>query len=96
MLTKNALRLALLLREEIGPDKVGLGVEPARLIELWADAEPSALLPAINELESLGFARTDTGFPSGPSGIPPQWGLRGVVGVTVLEPLQEYCDDLDV
>jgi len=95
MLSDNAMKLALLLRQEIGPDKVGLGVEPARLVELWGDAEPIALLPAINELQRSGFVRMDTGIPLGrPSNFPAQWGLRDVVSVTVLEPLQEYCDDL--
>ncbi len=92
MLSDNALKLALLLRHKIGPNSKGLGVEAPELVGLWGDSEPTALLRAIKELESFGFVRKDTGIPGGPSNIPSQWGLRDVVSVTVLEPLQEYCD----
>lgn len=92
MLSDAAKELAYELRLHIGSDKVGIGPELSPLMGLVPDMEPSVLAAALRELEGLGFVRVDRAIATQDRPEPRE--LRGIVGVTVLEPLQAYFDRL--
>ena len=93
MLSDNTEDLARLLRSHIGEDRVGVGPDIGRLVELWGDKDPAALRPAIDELESVEFLRVDRGIPAHPSGVGSEFGVRGIAGVATTEALQNYLDN---
>jgi hypothetical protein len=95
MLSDLALEFALVLRKEIGADKQGVGLDGNRLIVLWAERDPADLVPVLEELEALGFIRIDRGIPSRPTPADRIFGMRNIVGVTVLEPMQDYLDQFE-
>jgi hypothetical protein len=94
MLSENAEELARLLRESIGADKTGVGPDINELLELWGDRDRADLRPALDELANIGFIRINTGMGSAPSGLK-RYGLNDVVGVTVLESMQDYLDETE-
>lgn len=96
MLSANTFDLAQKLREAIGADKKGIGLECTALVSLWEDRDPTTLRSAIDELAMLGFVRVDKGIGASHPDIPSDYNLRGVVCVTVMEPLQAYLDSLDI
>ena len=93
MLSDNAKDLANELRLHVGSDKVGVGPDVNQLVGLWGSRDPTAMRPAIDELEGLGFIRIDKRLGAPQAGIRPEYAVRDVAGVQVTEELQDYLDN---
>jgi hypothetical protein len=94
MLSKNAKTVAYELRHSVGPDSVGIGPDTNELIVICGEIDSTELSAAITELERLGFVGVDRAIPTSDSPLPKP--LRGIVGVSVLEPLQAYFDKMGI
>jgi len=94
VLSDSAFKLAYMLRELVGSDVKGIGPETSELVDLWGELPPVDLKPAMLELERWGFLGVDRGMGPRPSHSR-EYGLRNVIGIRVMEPLQAYFDDLD-
>ena len=93
MLSTNAERLMWALRENVGPDRKGVGPETHELVEL-VDMEPAEILAAAKELREVGFINIERGMPTSHAPDRPKE-LRNIIGVTVLERMQVYCDEIE-
>ncbi|MCO1336515.1 hypothetical protein MO867_19465 [Microbulbifer sp. OS29] len=96
MLSRNAWYLASLLREELGSDVKGVGVETAELVNLWGDYPPEDLQPTIKELERIGYIRVERTIPpQDRPGVAKEYNLRNIVGIQITEALQQYMDRIE-
>ncbi|MEQ1509032.1 MAG: hypothetical protein ABL909_01360 [Sphingopyxis sp.] len=94
MLSENAKTVAYELRLSVGPDSVGIGPDTNELIAICGDFDGDELLAAISELQRMGFINVDRAIPTSESSLPKP--LRGIVAVSVLEPLQAYFDRIGI
>ena len=90
MLTDNAFIVAQRLREQVGSDINGVGLDNQQLCTLFDNFDSNELRDALNELAQIGFIRLDEGMPASAAGIPKA--LRNIAGVGVMEPMQVYFD----
>ena len=60
----------------------------------WSEYIASDLGSAVDELERNSWILVDRGIATNDNSPPPEYGLRGVVGISILEPLQAYFDDI--
>ena len=93
-----AIEVASVLRDYVGKNNERPSPGSAtQIIELFRDRdyEASKLREALNELVLMGFIRLDTSGlgPGKIPGVPHEF--RDVVGLEVMEPLQEYFDDME-
>ena len=93
MLSDNAFHVAAKLRAHVGSDKIGVGPDTSQLVNLLDDLGHNDLREALDELEDAGFIKIDSRLGAPLPKIPNQF--RDVAGVSVLEPLQAYFDDLE-
>lgn len=93
MLSEEAISIALRLRQHVGKDNVGVGPDINEFITIFSGTGSGELRKALDQLEQYQFIRLNRGIAAAPGAYPPEF--RGVAGVTVLEPLQVYFDDLD-
>jgi hypothetical protein len=91
MLSSEAMRVALVLRENVGADRKGVGPDRGQILQLFRDDPPGELLGAIEELAEYGYVRIERVIAQQESGVPVEF--RGIAGVIVLEELQQYLDD---
>ena len=94
MLTEDAIALLALLRSFVGPHAKGMGPDVDQLIELWRPNDPSTLRPALDELDRRGFVSVRGGMAMATNAIRTQYGVNGIVSVTVTETMQAYRDGL--
>ncbi|MDB5431418.1 MAG: hypothetical protein JWP35_2534 [Caulobacter sp.] len=91
MLSEDQFELAYALRLYVGSNSIGIGPDLGALLPLVDGMGPQAIAAALNDLEGLGFIRVDRALPTHDHPGPRE--LRGVVGVAVLERLQQFFDD---
>ncbi len=91
MLSDTAFSVALKLREHVGADKKGIGPDTRQLVGLFDDLDPGELRVALEELNRIGFINLEIRVGTPVAGIPDEF--RDVLGVTVLEAMQDYFDD---
>ena len=92
MLSDDALKVAIALRQNVGPDKKGAGPDVKMLVSL-VDMTSEDLRRAVDELKGLGFVKLELRIGTAMEGIPDDF--RDVAGVSVLEPMQAFLDQLD-
>jgi len=97
MISPEEKELSRFLGQSIGRDKVGLGLEIQSVLSFFMtneDSDPELLVKYINELEDLGFIKVEKGIPSGSVGHNIK-SLKNIVSLVVLEPLQDYLDNIN-
>jgi hypothetical protein len=96
MLSDDAFKIAIAVRQFLTPDKQGIGPDIGQLLSLDGvkDMPPPDIARALDELNRYGYIDVIRGVGERRQGIPEE--LRGIAGVTILEPLQQLLDSLEL
>jgi len=95
-LTHDALDIGYAVRLHEGADVKGVGPDTATLLSLErvSDKEPGAIRAALEELERYGMFRVSYCIGTDRPGIPRE--LRDIAGVSIMEPMQQMFDDMEI
>jgi hypothetical protein len=95
-LSDDALDIGYAVRLYEGADVKGVGPDTALLLSLdrVAGKEPSAIRAALKELERYGMFHVSWCIGTDRPGVPRE--LRDIAGVSILEPMQQMFDDMEL
>jgi hypothetical protein len=95
-LSKDALDIGYAVRLREGADVKGVGPDIATLVtlDLVSTKEPAAIRSALDELDRSGMFHVSYCIGVPRPGVPNE--LRDIAGVSILEPMQQMFDDMEL
>lgn len=95
-LSKDALDIGYAVRLHVGADVKGVGPDIATLLtlDLVAGKTPAAIRSALEELDRYGMFHVSYCIGVPRPGVPNE--LRDIVGVSILEAMQQKFDDMEL
>lgn len=94
MISENAGRIVLAIREVVGEQMLGVDLERLIQHEFTKELDPYDFLAGIEEAESFGYVRVSRMIGQARPNVPDQPAdLRAIAKVSILEPGHVYCDD---
>ena len=94
MISEHAGRVVLAIREVVGEQMLGIGLEKLIQHDFTKDLDPYDFLAGIEEAESFGYVRVSRMIGQPRPNVPNEPAeLRAIAQVSILEPGHIYCDD---